>query len=377
MHSLTALLFLGAEGPGPLEAQVAAVRAAAAVDAVHTLAGLEPVERVILVTSERGWAEQRPDLPVTWDFDPPGLRFHFGQRLADVIQRHRPDRVLYLGAGSLPLLPASALLQALQTVGGAAGPTAVTNNLHSSDWIACNHAARLLALAGRLPLDNALGWVLQEAGYAVHALPPSAATRLDIDTPADILALGLQPDLTPELGRAAAAFLAAHPVACARYRSAARTLFRPGSQVILAGRVGSAAWAYLEKHTQVWIRVFSEERGMSASGRQAAGAVRSLLAELLAQLGEGGFFSMLATLGDAVFLDSRVILAHHRRWPCVADRYASDLGLFDEIHDDLLRRLTCAAVEAPLPVVLGGHGVVAGGLYALVAAARSGVFNGA
>lgn len=59
-------------------------------------------------------------------------------------------------------------------------------------------------------------------------------------------------------------------------------------------------------------------------------------------------------------------LAHAGGWPSSADRYASDLGLVDDIADPFLRRLTAAAMDAPMPVVLGGHGVVAGDLYGLV-----------
>jgi len=78
---------------------------------------------------------------------------------------------------------------------------------------------------------------------------------------------------------------------------------------------------------------------------------------------------------EAVFFDTRVVLAHHRLWPSAADRYASDLGLADRIQDSFLREFTAAAVNAPIPIVLGGHGVVSGGLYALVEIAEAGVLG--
>jgi len=37
----------------------------------------------------------------------------------------------------------------------------------------------------------------------------------------------------------------------------------------------------------------------------------------------------------------------------------------ESIADPWLRDFTTAAANAPIPVLLGGHGVVAGGLYAL------------
>jgi hypothetical protein len=143
----------------------------------------------------------------------------------------------------------------------------------------------------------------------------------------------------------------------------------------VAGRVSAAVWQYLERETACRVRVFAEERGMRASGRQARGQVRSLLGYHYQQAGARGFFQTLAELGQAVFLDSRVIFAHLGVWPPDSDRFNSDLYRPNLIANDAVRQFTEAAMEAPVPVVLGGHSLVSGGLYALVEAAwaRSGV----
>ena len=133
----------------------------------------------------------------------------------------------------------------------------------------------------------------------------------------------------------------------------------------------------MEANTQAWVRVFSEERGMTASGRLAAGRVKSLVGAHLSRLGPAAFFDELAELVEAAFFDTRVVLAHAQRRPSSADRYASDLGLPDQIQDPWLRELTAAAVNARIPVVLGGHGVVAGDLYGLVEIALAGGLAGA
>jgi hypothetical protein len=276
-----------------------------------------------------------------------------------------------VGAGSLPLLPPAVLAEAVEEVAQSRAPRAVTNNLHSSDWMVFNCSGAVQARPERLPSDNALGWVLKtEAGVAVRSLPASAATRLDIDTPADLLLLALHPQTGPALR----AYLAAHPRDSGRWLAAGRRLFTKGGQVALIGRVASGVWAHVEAHTQAWVRVFSEERGMSASGRQAAGQVQSLLGAHLKLLGAPAFFAELSQMVEAVFFDTRVVLAasRERRWPSPADRYASDLGLADAITDPYLRDLTAAALQAPIPVVLGGHGVVAGDLYGLVEVAQAG-----
>jgi hypothetical protein len=76
-------------------------------------------------------------------------------------------------------------------------------------------------------------------------------------------------------------------------------------------------------------------------------------------------------MGNALILDSRVILAHRRSWPPAADRFHSDLRQPGRIEDPFLREFTAAAMGAPIPVVLGGHSLVSGGLWALVDAAWS------
>ena len=74
-------------------------------------------------------------------------------------------------------------------------------------------------------------------------------------------------------------------------------------------------------------------------------------------------------MGQAVFLDNRVILAHQGLWPSAADRFHSDLRQPAQISEPFLRALTEAAMAAPVPVIMGGHSLVSGGMYALVEAA--------
>jgi hypothetical protein len=117
------------------------------------------------------------------------------------------------------------------------------------------------------------------------------------------------------------------------------------------------------------VRVFAEERGMRASGRLARREARSLLGFYYQQVGPQRFFDTLAELGKAVFLDSRVLFAHMGIWPPASDRYNSDLRLPERIVDESVREFTQAAMSARVPVVLGGHSLVSGGMYALVEAA--------
>jgi len=159
----------------------------------------------------------------------------------------------------------------------------------------------------------------------------------------------------------------------ANLAAAARVLGRPGSQVLLAGRVSASAWRDLETRTSCWVRVFAEERGMAASGRLARHQVRSLVGAYLSLVGPEVFFRTLSEMAEAVFLDTRVLMAHRGGWPSAADRYASDLLWPDEVTDPFWREFTACAAAAPMPVVLGGHSLMAGGMLALLEAIDAGV----
>ena len=110
---------------------------------------------------------------------------------------------------------------------------------------------------------------------------------------------------------------------------------------------------------------------MRASGRVERGEVRSLLADYVKLAGLEGFFDSLADLTNAVLFDDRVLLVSRGLWPSAPDRFNSDLGRWERVEDPFLRRFARAASESQIPVVLGGHSVVAGGLMALVEVLQS------
>ena len=78
-----------------------------------------------------------------------------------------------------------------------------------------------------------------------------------------------------------------------------------------------------------------------------------------------GFFARLAEAADGAILDTRPLLAADGTLPPANDRFASDLFLPEEIADSRWRSFTEAARNAPIPVVLGGHNLVSGGLFLL------------
>jgi hypothetical protein len=357
---------LAPAGPSAAERWVAQARLSAARDLLARLQEIPLAGPVYVLAGDEA---DRQDLagrgaqPVRATVE----AFHFGRVLSSMIEGEGWRDVAYFGGASAPLASAAVLRLAFEM---AQAGRVVVNNLHSTDWAIVPDAASLVPLAERLPVDNALGWVLaHEGGRQVEALPPSAGTRADLDTPSDIVLMSRHPDLGPDLRRAASGI----PVGLQqRLDNLRAVLTSPGRTVTLIGRASAGVWQALENRGQIWARVFAEERGMLASGRAERGEVRSLVAEMVDHLGPEAFLRRLASMTDAAFWDTRVWMSRRGPWPSRSDRFAADLGWADEVADPDLRGLTAAVAAAPIPVLTGGHGVVAGGLLALLESLDSG-----
>lgn len=367
MKDVTLLVMVGPMGARPVERQMGRILRAAARETIQRIIDTGRVARVILAAPDRESLESLEELPLPLelDLDPGDRPFEFGARLTGLIRRHQVSRLLYVGAGAAPLM-STAGWEAVLTAFAEIEVGLLTNNLHSSDWIAVAPAEVISAYAHRLPTDNAMAWVLhREAGLPARVWPRSTASLLDLDTPVDALIAAQHPQ-APAALREAVARTGWDPSRVRRIQTLLRT---PGSRLILAGRVPSWAWVALERHAQIWTRVFSEERGMQASARMHRGEVRSLVYAYLQTVGPRRFFETLAELADGALLDIRVWMAAAGRWPSPADRYAADLFAISEIRDPMIREWIEAAAQAPLTLLVGGHTLVAAGLVALLEAA--------
>ncbi len=363
-ETLPLLIMTGvSEGSEP-ERMVSQARQAATLDLVERALAIPSLKPIVVSTNSPAFARRLAEFPIEVELDPPGEPFHFGKRLTALIAHYGMDRCFYMGGGAGPLLPAADMAAIAEDL-LAAERLLITNNFYSADFAAFSPTSVLLDHP--LPdKDNELGWLLgEDAGLPIRELPRSGATQFDIDTPMDLLTLAIHPDAGPH----ARACLDSLTLDTFALEAALPLMLDRDATILIAGRVGSATWRYLERETACSTRVISEERGMRASGRQARGEVRSLLGYYLDAVGLEQFFEALAAMGQAVFLDNRVILAHQGLWPSAADRFHSDLRQPAQIADPFLRALTEAAMAAPVPVIMGGHSLVSGGMYALIEAA--------
>jgi len=366
VKTLPLLIMTGVTEASEPERMVSQVRQAITLDLVERALVVPSLGPIIVATNSPALAERLAGYGqgVVIDLDEPGEKFHFGRRLLDLIARYGADRCFYIGGGAGPLLPAADMATIAEKL-LAADRLLITNNFYSSDWAAFCPTS---ALVGHTPPnnDNELAWLLgEDAGLPIQELPRNGATQFDVDTPADLLTLSVHPGV----GAHTRACLDGMDLDTQALDAALPLLLDRDAEVLVAGRVGSLTWSYLERETACRTRVISEERGMRASRRQAQGQVHSVLGYYLDAVGLERFFLGLATMGQAVFLDNRVILAHRGLWPSAADRFYSDLRRPAQIGEPFLREFTAAAMAAPVPIIMGGHSLVAGGMYALVEAA--------
>jgi len=359
------LVFFGRGGESDVEQRLDAVRIAIGASVIRRAAeaGFDPIAGV---TADAAAIAAFGGAGAT-TLAPESEPFHLGSELKSVLARLNADRVCLIGAGAGALLTVEDL-RGIRRDLEASEALVLSNNYYSADLVAFGPTSALDAIA--LPAtDNPLPRLLhQQAGLPSHQLARSAATLLDVDTPADVTVLVRHPACPPdlrgldtwerELGDRIGALM--------------RLVTTPDLELLVAGRVGAPVWTFLESQTACRVRMLAEERGMQAAGRDIDGSARTALGFLYELSGPPAFFQKMRALGDGMLFDSRVLFAHLGWRTTPAERFASDLFDAASIAAGPLRDFTIAAAGSGFPVLLGGHTLVSGVLWTMVEAAWSG-----
>jgi len=302
----------------------------------------------------------------------------FGARLREIVRADRPVGLVVLGSGAAPLATDRDYRDLVATA-AMDDRVALTNNRFSADVVAIACAEALADLPS-LPGDNALPrWLAEVAGFRVTDLRRRWRLAIDVDGPLELLLLGIggvPADL--DVTRVRARMTAVRVVAADRR-----------AELVVTGRTSSATLAWLERGARARVRAIVEERGLRAASRLAQAQAEvgdaaaanpprppaSLLGSVLDREGPGAVGEVLARLGDAAIVDSRVLMAHRlgadeTTWPGPEDRFASDLLVPGRVRDPWLRELTAAAARARIPILLGGHSLVGPGIRLLLGRGR-------
>ena len=357
---IIAVIFEGGNPEHWITRDLATLRASVVMDNIAKLNLLPELDEVILLTNYPHLAAQAKLLGVTLADEDEGP-FHFGRSLQRIVTQFEPDGVICMGGAAAPLMSVEEFRQLAQNL-RTNKSVVYTNNPQSADIVAFTPASSVLTITPP-ETDNSLATVLRDqAGLTRVLIPHSVGAHFDLDTPTDALIMALSP-LTGPRSRACLAGLGWDVTSVQR---AISRMSQPHCELGLIGRVNPAVMTQINTHTFNRLRVFSEERGMKALAREESGKVVSLLGYFVEQVGVEQFFTYLAKVCDVCFIDTRVLFAHFKLQLTEEERFLSDLGQYEDIADPWVREFTKASVQCEIPIILGGHSLVTGGMWAII-----------
>jgi hypothetical protein len=291
------------------------------------------------------------------------------------------DAIGYVGGGALSLVDEDALDALLSPIPG----EVVANNRFSADaFVVAGDLPAAIDALESCDSDNAAPRRLSEAGFGWRDLGAAPWARFDVDTTLDLALLrlagrleGIRPLPDPVRGFLEMARLPGGGALEVPHLERLGEVIRDrDAELVIAGRIPGVTTAELETEAACRVRAFVEERGMRSARRGAA--PRSLLAAFMARTSPSELIAELSGLGDAVVLDTRVLMAARASsaeasaWPAEEERLTSDFGDAGRVGTPWLRELTEAAARAPVPVLCGGHALVSDGLRIIVRSAWQG-----
>ncbi len=355
-----AVIFEGGEPLSKLEKSLNNVCHTVLLDNMRKLMNVDDIREIVVVTNYHRLAKKagKMDKVVVQDVQTKG--FHFGEELLKIVSEYKPQNLFYLGGASFPLIQEKEIKQIISAVKDRDN-FVYTNNPQSSDLVAFTPADALFNMQPPAS-DNSLAISLRdEAGLTMELIPYSKGIIFDLDTPTDFLILGASPYVEKSTEKA----LREVPLNYELLDKAKEVLCGYYRDVAIVGRVGAPLIAYLNNNLKLRLRIFSEERGMKALGRETSGEVETLIGYFIEEFGISKFFKYLERVAELAFIDTRVLFAHFKLDLQAEERFLSDMGRWQELEHPWLKEFTRAAVECEIPVLLGGHSLVSGGLWLL------------
>jgi len=371
-NQTTAIVFEGGVVESAVTAMMQPVRRAACLDTLEILMSLpEHFAEVILATNFPDLAKAAESLGVQVVRTVDDASFDFGSQLRQLAAGVKTKSALYLSGAGSPLLTRDELAGIADDL-AAAQRLVITNNVQSSDVVGWTPVEALFQLEN-LTSDNALGYLLRrDADLPRRLLSHSVGVHFDIDTPTDIQMLrlvglggsrlkaavdGIDWDMTP--------YYRLKEILTQRISEREGIIPR----IWMSGRIGAPVITHINTHLIARLRVVSEERGMKSMGQE--GMVCSFVGSFLDDLGTPAFIRYLERSSDVALVDTRPLFAHFRISPDDNDRFSSDLLLWEQVKDPWVREFTKGAAESSIPIILGGHTLILGSIWALVDAIRA------
>ncbi len=360
MKKVSAVIFEGGNPQTQIEKDMVILRRAMVLDNLAKFKKAEEIDKIIVATNYSNLRDELlKDKEIVVDFEQG--EFNLGKRLSEIIDRHNLEAVFYLGGAAGPLITIEEINQFSIEVKNTP-EIVMTNNVQSSDMIVFAPAKAINRVHVFPIKDNPLGNLLRDAGLKKVLMPHSTGIHFDIDTPTDMLVLSLNPSIGPNVRQAFKElnYNADHLIKAKHY------LALPYADVILSGRVGSPVITHVNTMVRCRLRVYSEERGMKYLKREENELVKSLMAKSIDIMGMKEFFNYMSEIAHVMFFDTRIVYAHNNLHLIENDRFYADLLLPEKVNDPYAKKMTEEILKAKIPIVPGGHSLVAGGMWSLI-----------
>ncbi|UNC90767.1 hypothetical protein [Candidatus Contubernalis alkaliaceticus] len=358
-EKVKAVIFEGGNPQSVPEKLMFEVRNAILLDNLEKMKKVREIDKIFLSTNYSDLARDAASLGVEV-IENNEDNFHFGTMLQKFINEYSMENVFYFGGASIPLIQPEELREICKIL-LSRPKVLLSNNSQSADLVAFRPASMINHI-NLPPMDNMLANVLRdEADFDLELMPLSLGIVFDLDTPMDILLLAAS-SYTGERTREVIGNL---DLDLDRIFKAKKILAGYYEDIVLMGRVGAHIIAHINTNLKCRLRIFSEERGMKALGRMDQGEVVALMGFFVEEVGIDKFFEYIERTAACALIDSRVLFAHFKLDLTETDRFYSDLGMYEKLQDPFAREFTRRAVESTVPVLLGGHSLISGGLWAL------------
>lgn len=337
------------------EGIMAKARLWAVIDTIFLTKEFPEVNNIIVCSDNKDLLEQCYKVGAIPEYT--GGEFHFGETLRKIINKYNILNTIYFGGGSSPLLTSGDMRLLIDSLING-NNTVISNNLQSSDIVAFRPASVINSIF--LPNnDNDLAYYLMSGGLNFLLLPKTLGFSYDIDTPADLNILMYGAHNKSNLK----SFLLTQQIMMDKTEGIVDILRQDYKEIALIGRINPETVRVINKLLKSRIRFYSEERGMKALKRENISL--SLLGFFLEEVGPRKFFDYLSTVCDGALIDTRVIFSHMKCNPSPKDKYYSDCQEVDNIENEFIRSFTKEASVSRIPILLGGHNLVNGGIWAL------------
>ena len=285
-----------------------------------------------------------------------GENFNFGKSLINIKNKYSLDKIFYFGAGSCYFLKTDELkFISEKTIQG----QFLSNNLVSSDFITFSLSDLDEKIILNFPnIDNYFSsYLMKETSLKYVKIPNSLGSIFDIDTHNDFAILSKITNNSGRIGN----YISNSIFKNIDLDSFINILSSKSNEIFVYGRINPLNLYLAERNTPCKIRFLSEERGLKVRGRASA----SILNSIFQSKNFDTFFDMFENICNACILDTRVIFYLFADKYNQEDAYLSDMQMWKKIKNPFIKSFTKRVSESKVPIILGGHSVVNGGLMAL------------